>query len=177
MKLIQDFGNGDEDVQKVVLHKLLLDPSINHVSKSVLTETFNSKDWKNQSNPLQPFKDEQCVAMAQSIEATEMMETEIRCEMVVNDSSTDKDEESFEREHFMMLERLDDMEANSLDGTQNETEQESISIGQCCTDPISEVAIRFQQNLKQIVQLIFENKGKFPNDQERFMRILFVAIL
>ena len=79
-------GEGDEEVQKLVLHRVLLDPSVGHISKSVLTETFNSEDWQNQS-----LKNNQCVAMAQSTKAPKIKEVETVDEMVVKQSSTEKD--------------------------------------------------------------------------------------
>ena len=54
--------------------------------------------------------------------------------------------------------------------------QESMSFKQLFDETNHEIAIHFHQNLKQIVQLILQNKGKIPNDKERFMRILFTAI-
>ena len=67
MKTLEETCNGDEEVKKVVLHKVLLDQSMGHVSKSVLTEeTFNSEDWQNQSVPLEPTNDDQSGAMVPS---------------------------------------------------------------------------------------------------------------
>ena len=53
---------------------------------------------------------------------------------------------------------------------------EEHNLSESSNDSTHTTALRFHRNLKQIVHLMLENKGKFPNDQERFMRILFSAI-
>ena len=66
LKLLVEVGDGDEEVQIFVLFKVLLDPSMDHVSKSVLTETFNSEDWQNQSVQLEASKNDQSGPINQS---------------------------------------------------------------------------------------------------------------
>ena len=106
----------------------------------------------------------------------ENTEIEIADEMFVKHSSTDKEKKQSENDNSIFLERSTNMDLSSSDCSPNEMEQESMRFKQLCDDTNHEMAIRFYQNLKQIVKLILQNKGKFPNDQERFMRILFTAI-
>ena len=176
LKTLEETCDGDEGVKKIVLHKVLLDQSMGHVSKSVLTEIFNSEDWQNQSVPLESTDDDESEEMVPTTKTPKITEIEIADEMSVNHSSMDKEKKQCENDNLIILERSNDMDVSSSDCSQSEMEPESMSFKQLCDDTNHEMAIRFHQNLKQIVQLILENKGKFPNDQERFMRILFTAI-
>ena len=92
-----------------MLHRVLLDPSMGHVSKSVLTETFDSEDWQNQSVPLEPTNDDQSGAMVPSMETPKTTDIEITDEMVVNHPLTEKENKWCENDIGLALERLDEL--------------------------------------------------------------------